>query len=292
MTTLTEADVEDAALEWLAALGWQTAHGPDIGPGGTSEERPDYGAVVLERRLRDALARLNPNLPRDALDNAFRKLTRPEGSTLEARNRAFHRMLVAGVNVEVPHGWRSDPRSTGRRHRLRRACRQRLPRGQPGHGHRARAHPPPGCRAVRQRPAARRDRAQEPGRRGGRHLDGVAAAPDLPGRAAHPVLDERAARRLGRHGGAPRHAHGGAGVVQAVAHGRGRGPGGGDRAGAASAPRGRLRAGAAAPAAPRLRRLRGRRQRRAREEDGRLPPVPRRAHRRRRDAAGSQVRPG
>ena len=80
MTALAEADVEDAALEWLAALGWQTAHGPDIGPGGTSEERADYGAVVLERRLRDALARLNPDLPSEALDGAYRKLTRPEGS--------------------------------------------------------------------------------------------------------------------------------------------------------------------------------------------------------------------
>ena len=100
MTTLAEADVEDAALEWLAALGWQTVHGPDIGPGATGEERADYGAVVLERRLRDALARLNPELPLDTLDDAFRKLTRPEGSTLEARNRAFHRMLVEGVNVE------------------------------------------------------------------------------------------------------------------------------------------------------------------------------------------------
>ena len=100
MTTLTEADVEEAALGWLAALGWQTAHGPDIGPGGASEERADYGAVVLERRLRDALARLNPELPLEALDDAYRKLTRPEGSTLEARNRAFHRMLVRGVTVE------------------------------------------------------------------------------------------------------------------------------------------------------------------------------------------------
>ena len=100
MTALAEADVEDAALEWLTALGWQAAHGPDIGPGGTSEERPDYGAVVLERRLRDALARLNAELPPEALDDAFRKLTRPEGSTLEARNRAFHRTLVEGVTVE------------------------------------------------------------------------------------------------------------------------------------------------------------------------------------------------
>ena len=100
MATLTEADVEEAALEWLAALGWQTAHGPDVGPGAPGEERADYGAVVLEQRLRDALARLNPDLPLEALDDAYRKLTRPEGSTLEARNRAFHRMLVEGVNVE------------------------------------------------------------------------------------------------------------------------------------------------------------------------------------------------
>ena len=100
MTALVEADVEAAALEWLAARGWQTAHGPDIAPGAPGEERTDYSAVVLEQRLRDALTRLNPDLPLAALDDAFRKLTRPEGSTLEARNRAFHRMLVAGVNVE------------------------------------------------------------------------------------------------------------------------------------------------------------------------------------------------
>ena len=100
MTAVTEADVEDAALEWLDALGWQTVHGPDIGPSAVGEERADYGAVVLERRLRDALARLNPDLPHDALDDAFRKLTRPDGSTIEARNRAFHRMLVEGVTVE------------------------------------------------------------------------------------------------------------------------------------------------------------------------------------------------
>ena len=50
--------------------------------------------------MQDALANLNPSLPADALDDAYRRLTRPEGSTLEARNRAFHRMLVAGVTVE------------------------------------------------------------------------------------------------------------------------------------------------------------------------------------------------
>ncbi len=100
MTTITEADVEEAALDWLRELGWQVAHGPDIAPDSPDAERDDYGQAVLERRLRDALGVLNPALPSDALDDAYRKLTRPEGSTLEARNRAFHRMLVNGVEVE------------------------------------------------------------------------------------------------------------------------------------------------------------------------------------------------
>ena len=100
MTTFNESTVEAAALEWLASLGWQTAHGPDISPDAPDAERNDYGQVVLERRLRDALARLNSGLPGSALDDALRKLTRPEGTTLEARNRAFHRMLVSGVTVE------------------------------------------------------------------------------------------------------------------------------------------------------------------------------------------------
>ena len=100
MTTLTEAVVEEAALAWLGLMSWQVGHGPDIAPDTPNAERDDYGQVVLEHRLRDTLAELNPGLPISALDDAFRRLTRPEGSTLEARNRTFHRMLVDGVEVE------------------------------------------------------------------------------------------------------------------------------------------------------------------------------------------------
>ena len=104
MTTLTETDVEQAALSWLHDLGWQVAHGPDIAPDTPGAERNDYGQVVLESRLRDALSRLNPSLPLSALDDAVRKLTHPEGATLEARNRSFHQMLVNGVTVEYRTG--------------------------------------------------------------------------------------------------------------------------------------------------------------------------------------------
>jgi hypothetical protein len=52
----SESAVENAALEWLRAIGWQVAHGPDIAPGMPAAERADYGKVVLARRLREALA--------------------------------------------------------------------------------------------------------------------------------------------------------------------------------------------------------------------------------------------
>ena len=103
-TAITEADVEQAALDWLSGLGWQVTYGPDIAPDATDAERGDYGQIVLERRLRSAINGLNPELSLSALDDAYRKLTRPAGSTLAARNRSFHRMLVDGVTVEHRDG--------------------------------------------------------------------------------------------------------------------------------------------------------------------------------------------
>ena len=98
--TFTESEVEDAALEWLEGLGWQVAYGPSIAPHQAGTERTDYSEVILDHRVREGLSRLNPGLPAEALDDAFRKLSQVEGSTPEARNRAFHRLLLDGVTVE------------------------------------------------------------------------------------------------------------------------------------------------------------------------------------------------
>jgi type I restriction enzyme R subunit len=100
--SFTESVVEDAALAWLEALGYAIKHGPAIAAGEPGAERgdPNYRDVALEGRLRQALARLNPSLPADALEDAFRKLTRLDAPSLLERNRAAHRMLVNGVTVE------------------------------------------------------------------------------------------------------------------------------------------------------------------------------------------------
>src|SRR5439155_22212670 len=96
----TESTVEDAALAWLGELGFSVLHGPEIAPGELAAEREGFGETVLARRLRAALRKLNPTLPQDALDEAFRKVTFAHHPSLIPNNHAFHRMLIEGIAVE------------------------------------------------------------------------------------------------------------------------------------------------------------------------------------------------
>ncbi len=114
MPGFTESVVEDAALAWLESLGYAVKHGPEIAPGEVFAERADYGQTVLSERLRQALVRLNPTLPAEAIEDAFRKVIRLDGATLDTRNRAFHRLLVDGVTVE----YRTDGSIRGAQARL------------------------------------------------------------------------------------------------------------------------------------------------------------------------------
>ncbi|ABF42755.1 type I site-specific deoxyribonuclease, HsdR family [Candidatus Koribacter versatilis Ellin345] len=105
MTTVsafTESVVEEAALAWLEGLGYTVLSGPSISAGEIAAERieADYSDVILERRVRQTLQRLNPNLPPEALDDAFRRLTHDNETSLIANNHAFHQILVNGVTVE------------------------------------------------------------------------------------------------------------------------------------------------------------------------------------------------
>ena len=102
MPTFTESVVENAALAWLEGLGYAVLHGPEIAAGEPGAERsdPNYRDMLLEGRLRQALAELNPKLPPEAPEEAYRKLTRTDTPSLLERNRAIHRLLVDGVTVE------------------------------------------------------------------------------------------------------------------------------------------------------------------------------------------------
>ncbi|MCW5829976.1 MAG: type I restriction endonuclease subunit R [Deltaproteobacteria bacterium] len=97
---VTESHLEEACLEWFRGLGYSVEYGPNIEPEGPRPERKEFSEVLLEGRVRDALARLNPKIPADALDEAFRKIQRIGAPSLVGTNRAFHQLLVEGVDVE------------------------------------------------------------------------------------------------------------------------------------------------------------------------------------------------
>ncbi|MBS3764725.1 MAG: type I restriction endonuclease subunit R, partial [Planctomycetes bacterium] len=97
---MTESAVEQTALDWLIDLGYEVAHGPDISPGGPSPERDNYQDVVLVRRLRESLERINPDMPAEAMDEAVRRISQAESPSLVENNRCFHRLLSDGVDVE------------------------------------------------------------------------------------------------------------------------------------------------------------------------------------------------
>ncbi len=114
---ISEDAVEQATLQWLASLGWSTAHGPDISPPDArtpGSERATYRDVILAQRLRDAIARLNPHIPSTARDDALRRVLAPNVPGLVNANRQLHRWLVDGVPVE----FQKDGETRGDRVRL------------------------------------------------------------------------------------------------------------------------------------------------------------------------------
>lgn len=95
-----ESTVEEAALSWFGKMDYAFLAGPDIAPDQLAAERTNFSEAILSKRLKATLRKLNPNVPTEALEDAYRKITVPQSPSAITNNRAFHRMLVEGVEVE------------------------------------------------------------------------------------------------------------------------------------------------------------------------------------------------
>ena len=95
--------VEMPAFDLFDALGWTTVSAIEetFGPGGTLG-REMSAEVVLLHRLRSGLAKLNPQLPPEAIDAAAEELTR-DRSAMDpaAANREIYALLKDGIRVSV-----------------------------------------------------------------------------------------------------------------------------------------------------------------------------------------------
>ncbi|MBL1162222.1 MAG: type I restriction endonuclease subunit R [Chlorobi bacterium] len=100
MAFLSEADVELTLLEQFKGLGYGVASDEVIGPDGHNPERESYAEVILNQRFKDAVARLNPDLPEEARQDAVRKVMQSELPSLLEENRRLHKLMTEGVDVE------------------------------------------------------------------------------------------------------------------------------------------------------------------------------------------------
>ena len=95
--------IEQPSIELLARLGWKTYDAFGEFEGGASPlGRETRGEVMLAARLREALAKLNPGAPAEALDQAIAELTRDRSRmSLVAANREIYGLIKNGVRVRI-----------------------------------------------------------------------------------------------------------------------------------------------------------------------------------------------
>jgi type I restriction enzyme, R subunit len=97
---MTEDQLEQETLAWLAELGYAVHSGHDIAHDGPNPQRANYRQVVLPFRLREAIQRLNPSIPTSAREDALQRVLDLGIPALLSANRAFHKLLVGGVPVQ------------------------------------------------------------------------------------------------------------------------------------------------------------------------------------------------
>jgi type I restriction enzyme, R subunit len=99
MIRITENTIEEFAIELLERLGYQYIYAPEIAPDGSKPERANYEEVLLSDRLRDSIKRINPKVPIDSQEEAFKEIYRINSPELLVNNESFHRMLTEGIKV-------------------------------------------------------------------------------------------------------------------------------------------------------------------------------------------------
>jgi type I restriction enzyme, R subunit len=95
--------VEKPTIALLASLGWKTAnlYHESFGLDGTEGREAEHG-VILKRRLRAALEKLNPGLPSDAYSQAVDEITRDRSAQIAVNaNRELYRLIRDRVKVQI-----------------------------------------------------------------------------------------------------------------------------------------------------------------------------------------------
>ena len=100
MTKIFEDDIEQWMVKELEAMGYQYIHPDALDPDKNTDLRSSYAEVIIEPYLYSALARINPHIQSQVLQQAVKEVLRAasNGDLIHA-NQQFHVLLTEGVDV-------------------------------------------------------------------------------------------------------------------------------------------------------------------------------------------------
>lgn len=99
MTRIAESHIEQLAIDLFQSQGYDHIYAPDIAPNAENAERSSFDEVLLLQRLRNAVRRINPDIPIEAQNEAIKEILRIHSPDLLTNNETFHRFLTEGVPV-------------------------------------------------------------------------------------------------------------------------------------------------------------------------------------------------
>lgn len=93
MQGLTEAAYENSVIELFQHMGYTHVYGPDI-------ENRDFNSPLYLDILEDSISRINPNVPKSAIQEALFKIKNFDNGELLQQNKIFMDYLQNGITVK------------------------------------------------------------------------------------------------------------------------------------------------------------------------------------------------
>ena len=91
--TITELEIEKLAINLLEKQGYQHIYAPDIAPDSDNPLRNGFDDVLLEKKLKSAIDRINPDTSPEAREDAIRQVKRIHSPELIVGNEEFYIMF-------------------------------------------------------------------------------------------------------------------------------------------------------------------------------------------------------
>ena len=100
MAFFSEIKIEKTLIQQFEILNYAYLNDSVAGPDGTNPERKNYSEVILLQRLKKMINSINPRIPKEAREDAVRRVINSESRSLIEENRRLHRAIVEGIDVE------------------------------------------------------------------------------------------------------------------------------------------------------------------------------------------------